>query len=85
MNILNTTFNTPYHTAPFSKITDDDFLPAFKTAIETAREEINAITTNPEPPNFSNTIEALEFSGENLDRISSIFFNLNSAETNKTL
>lgn len=81
MNILNTYFNTPYNTAPFSKIKDTDFLPAFKVAIEDARLEIDAITNSSETPTFENTIEALEFTGEQLDRISSIFFNLNSAET----
>ena len=47
-----------------------------------ARKEIDAITDSSEAPTFQNTIEALEFSGETLDRLSSIFFNLNSAETN---
>jgi len=83
MSILNTKFNTPYNTAPFSKIESVDFLPAFKTAIEKARAEIDTITSNTENANFENTIEALDFSGEELDRISSIFFNLNSAETNE--
>ena len=79
---LITPFNTKYHTAPFSKIENSDFLPAIKEAIKMAKNEINSIVNNPEPPTFKNTIEALEFSGEQLDRISSIFFNLNSAETN---
>ena len=82
MPILNKPFNTPYNTAPFSKINDSDFLPAFKTAIDNAKVEIDAITENTETPNFKNTIEAIDFSGDQLDRISSIFFNLNSAETN---
>src|SRR5210317_62982 len=82
MNILNTPFNTPYNTAPFSKINNEDFLPAFKLQIENAKAEIDAIVTNSEAPTFENTIEALEFTGQQLDRISSIFFNLNSAETN---
>lgn len=81
-NILLKIYETPYNTAPFSKINDSDFLPAFKKAIENAKSEIDAIVSNPEQPTFENTIEALEFSGEQLDRISSIFFNLNSAETN---
>ncbi|MFD1162689.1 M3 family metallopeptidase [Hwangdonia seohaensis] len=81
-NILNNVFDTPYNTAPFSEINDHDFLPAFKTAIKNAKAEIDAITKNTEAPNFKNTIEALDFSGEQLDRISSLFFNLNSAETN---
>ena len=82
MTILNKPFQTPYNTAPFSKIRNEDYLPAFKTAIEKARAEIDAIVNNSEAPTFANTIEALDYSGEELDRISSIFFNLNSAETN---
>ena len=82
MNILNKKFYKNFNTAPFSKIKNEDFLPAIKEEIEKTREEIDAITSNPEKPNFHNTIEALEFSGEQLDRITSIFFNLNSAETN---
>ena len=85
MNILNSPFNTPYNTAPFSKIKDEHFLNAFKIAIEKTKAEIDAIVNNTELPSFSNTIEALDFSGHELDRISSIFFNLNSAETNDTI
>ena len=81
MNILNTIFDTLFNTAPFSKIKDVDYLPAFKKAIDDAIEEINIITNTHEPASFENTIEALEFTGQQLDRISSIFFNLNSAET----
>jgi Zn-dependent oligopeptidase len=82
MNILNTTFNTPYQTAPFSKIKNEDYMPAFLKAIKKAKVEIDAIANSHEIPSFKNTIEALDFSGEELDRLSSIFFNLNSAETN---
>lgn len=82
MSILTHHFNTKYNTAPFSKIKNEDFLPAFKKGIELAKAEIDAIVRNPIQPTFENTIEALAFSGDVLDRISSIFFNLNSAETN---
>ncbi|TDU33789.1 peptidyl-dipeptidase Dcp [Gelidibacter sediminis] len=85
MTILNTPFNTTYNTAPFSQIKDTDFLPAFKIAIEDARAEIDTIISNKAEASFQNTVEALEFSGRQLDRISSIFFNLNSAETNDTI
>ncbi|MEP3210991.1 MAG: M3 family metallopeptidase [Maribacter sp.] len=71
--------------APFSKIKNAHFKPAFLKGIEDARAEINAITSNTEVPTFENTIEALEFSGQQLDRISSVFFNLNSAETNEEI
>ncbi|ULC60192.1 M3 family metallopeptidase [Flaviramulus sp. BrNp1-15] len=84
-NILNNSFNTKYNTAPFSKIKDEHYLPAFKKAIKDAKTEIDNIVNNNEAATFKNTIEALDFSGEQLDRISSIFFNLNSAETNKTI
>ena len=82
MTVLNKPFDTTYNSAPFSLIKAEDFLPAFKIAIEKAKSEIDAITCNSEAPTFENTIEALDYSGEELDRISSIFFNLNSAETN---
>ena len=75
----------PFETAPFSKIKNEYFKPAFLQAMEDARKEINAITENNEEPTFENTIEALEFTGQQLDRISSIFFNLNSAETNEEI
>ncbi|MGF1554824.1 M3 family metallopeptidase [Paucihalobacter sp.] len=82
MEILINSFKTPYNTAPFSKINNKDFLPAIIKAIEEAKSEINQITENSESPTFQNTIEALEFSGAQLDRITSVFFNLNAAETN---
>lgn len=85
MSILNSKFNTPFQTAPFSKIKTEDYLPSFKIAIEKAKGEINNITGNSEAPTFENTVEALEFSGEELERITSIFFNLNSAETNEQI
>jgi len=77
MNILLQKFDTP----PFSKITTDDFKPAIKKAIEIAKEEIHQIVENTENPTFKNTIVALDNAGDQLDRITSIFFNLNSAET----
>ena len=81
-NPLLQKFNTPFETAPFSKISTEHFKPAFQQAIEIAKKEVDSIVENKEKPNFENTIEALEFSGEILDRISAVFFNLNSAETN---
>ena len=71
--------------APFSKIKNEHFKPAFLKVIEYARAEIHIITSNTDTPTFENTIAALEFSGQQLDRISSIFFNLNSAETNEEI
>src|SRR5690554_266852 len=77
-NILLTTFDE----APFSKINNSDFEPAFDEAIKLAKTEIEEITVNTESPTFENTLERLSFSGMQLDRISSVFFNLHSAETN---
>ncbi|WP_333876390.1 M3 family metallopeptidase [Flavobacterium sp.] len=81
MKILTSTFHTKHNTAPFSQIRIEDYQPAFEENIAKARAEIDAITHNPEAPTFENTIEALDFAGQALDRLSSIFFNLNSAET----
>jgi peptidyl-dipeptidase Dcp len=72
----------PYNTAPFSKIENAHFLPAISKLIVETKAEIDAITSNSEDPTFKNTVEALENTGELLDRATSIFFNLNSAETN---
>ena len=81
MTLFLAPFSTKYTTAPFSKISLSDYKPAFEKTIEIARNEINAIAINSEAPTFENTIEALDFAGAALDRLSSIFFNLNSAET----
>ena len=81
MSILTHHFNTKYDTAPFSQIKNEDYLPAFQKGIALAKAEIDTIVNNSEKPTFENTIETLAFSGNTLDRISSIFFNMNSAET----
>jgi len=81
MKILTTPFQTKHNTAPFSQIKLEDYAAAFIENIASARAEIDAIANNHEAPTFENTIVALDFSGEQLDRLSSIFFNLNSAET----
>ena len=82
MNILTKYFTTKHNTAPFSQIKNEDYLPAIQDGITLAKAEINAIVNNPETPTFENTIEAMDYVGDTLDRASSIFFNLNSAETN---
>ena len=82
MNPLLQKFNTKYNSAPFNEIKEEHYLPAFKELIEKSKKEIDEIANNSEEPTFSNTIEALAYSGEQLDAVSSIFFNLNSAETN---
>jgi Zn-dependent oligopeptidase len=81
MTLFLAPFTTKYTTAPFNKITLSDYQPAFEKTIGIARKEIDAIANNTEIPSFHNTIVALDFAGEALDRLSSVFFNLNSAET----
>lgn len=85
MSILNQRFETAHDTAPFSKINNEDYIPAFDVAIEKTKAEIDAITGNTETANFDNTIVAMTYAGMELDRISDIFFNLHSAETNDEL
>ncbi len=75
----------PFDKAPFNDIKNNHFKPAFLKAMKDARAEIDAITKVQEAPTFENTLEALEFAGEQLDRLSSLFFNLNSAETNEEI
>ncbi|WJS95243.1 M3 family metallopeptidase [Flavobacterium johnsoniae] len=82
MSVLTQYFNTKHNTAPFSQIKIEDYVPAFNEGIALAKAEIDAIVNNPDAPTFENTIVAMDFSGDILDRLSSIFFNLNSAETN---
>lgn len=80
-NPLLSAFNTPFTTAPFAEISSNHFQPAFIAAIAAAKKEIEAIKAVA-LPSFENTVETLEKSGKHLGVISSIFFNLNSAETN---
>ena len=81
-NPLLENFNTKHHSAPFNEIKEEHFLPAFQELIKISEKEIDDIVENKEEPSFENVIEALAYSGEKLDVVSSIFFNLNSAETN---
>jgi len=78
-------WNAPHETAPFDKIKTEHFEPAFLRGIELHKNEIAAITNDQEMPSFENTIVALEHSGKFLDRVSTIFSNLLSAETTDEL
>ncbi|MBR2191726.1 MAG: M3 family metallopeptidase [Bacteroidaceae bacterium] len=81
MNPFFSTYNTPHETVPFDKISIDDFEPAILKGIEEEDKHIDAIVNNPQAPTFENTIEALENSGELLQKVTEVFFNLISAET----
>ena len=82
-NPLLSEWKTPFEMAPFDKVSDEDFAPAFETALEEARGEIAAIADNPEPPTFANTVEALEVAGEKLDKVLSVFFTVAGADSNE--
>ena len=75
-------FNTIYESAPFQDIHFDDYEPAMLEGIRQEDEEINRIANNPAKPDFKNTIEAIEHTGQLLNRVSTVFYNLLSAETN---
>jgi len=84
-NPLLQDFSNNYQAAPFDKIKTENFVPAFKTLIEESENKINAIANCSETATFDNTIIALEESSMKLNRVSSIFYNLNSAETNSEM
>lgn len=77
--------NTPHGTAPFDKITTEHYEPAILEGIRQQTAIVDAIVQNPELPTFANTIETYEKSDALLGRVLSVFFNLNSAETNDEL
>ena len=80
-NPLLTESGLPYGAPPFDRIRTEHYKPAFEQAVAEAKAEIDAIVANPDAPTFANTIEALERSGETLDRVSGIFYNLLEADT----
>jgi len=76
---------TPFGVPPFDRIRPEHFAPAFDRGMNEQIAEIAAITASAAPPRFANTIEALERSGRLLDRVSRVFFNLDSSNTNDAL
>lgn len=78
-------FDTPHGVPPFQLIQNRHYLPAFKEGIRQQEEEIAAIVSNPEAPTFANTVEALEKSGQLLDKVSAVFFNLKEAHINDSM
>jgi len=84
-NVLLQDWDTPFQTPPFDEIRSENFMPAFLEAMESEKAEVEAIAKNDEAPTFENTIEALEKSGELLNRISRVFSSLNAANTNEQL
>lgn len=84
-NPLTSPWQTPYQIPPFNEIKNEHYEPAFHHALEIARKEIQDIANNSGTPTFDNTLAALDRSGELLDRISNIFFNLLVCNTSKEL
>ncbi|HRC94664.1 MAG TPA: M3 family metallopeptidase [Tenuifilaceae bacterium] len=74
-------YSTPFQVPPFNLIAIEHYAPAFERGIEEQKKEIEAITSNPQAPNFENTILAFDKSGELLTKVSSVFYSLNSANT----
>ena len=81
-NPLLTESAAPFGAPEFDKIEDAHYLPAFEAAIAEAKTEIDAIVANQDEPTFENTIEAMEYAGQTLDRVAGIFYNLMEANTN---
>lgn len=84
-NPLLKEWDTPYGVPPFAEIKDEHYEPAFEAAMKEQKDNIQTIIDNQEEPNFENTIEALEFSGLKLAKVSGVFFNLLSSNTSDTL
>ncbi|MDZ7724793.1 MAG: M3 family metallopeptidase [candidate division KSB1 bacterium] len=81
-NPLLQEFDTPFQVPPFNRIQVEHFVPAFEQAIKDHNQEIEAIVENTQPPTFENTIAALDYSGEKLNQIELVFYNLRSADSN---
>ncbi len=84
-NPLLQKWNTPHNTPPFDKIKNEHYSPAFDVAFAENKKEVDAICNNRARPDFENTIEALEQSGELLNKISGIFYNLMECESSDEL
>ena len=80
--ILLQDWETPFEMPPFAAIRDEDFAPAFQQAMRLHLAEVEAISNDAEAPTFSNTIEAMERAGRGLQKVSTVFFNLASSDTN---
>ncbi len=84
-NPFYTEYDTPFKTPPFSKIKLEHYMPAFKDGMKQEQDEIETIVSNPEAATLENTIVAMEKTGELLDKVSHVFFNMTSANTNDDL
>lgn len=81
-NPLLETWDTPFGMIPFDAISDDDYAPAMDIALAEDLAEVDAIANNPDAPTFANTIEAMQGTGEALDKVLSAFFAVAGADSN---
>jgi len=79
------TFSSPFRAVAFETIQNDQYMPAFRNALDESHRNIERILSDKDLPDFENTIESLEYSLTDLKRLELIFFNINSAETNKEI
>lgn len=84
-NALLAPSTLPFHYPRFDQFHNEDFLPALEQGMAENRKEVEAIAANPDKPTFDNTIVAMERAGKTLERVETIFSNLNGANTNPTL
>ena len=80
-NPLLGNWDTPFGVPPFDQIASDDYLPAFREAMQMHQDEINEIIASPDEPTFDNTVEALELSGSKLGRVARVFYAVNGANS----
>ena len=78
-------YTTPYQVPPFDLIKNEHFKPAVLEGIKLQEEEINKIVSSKKKAHFNNTIWPMENSGKLLAKVSTVFNNLNSANTNEGL
>ena len=81
-NPFLTESSAPFGAPEFDKITNEHYLPAFEAGIAEGKAEIDAIVANQDEPTFENTIEAMEYAGETLNRVAGVFYNIMEAHTN---
>ena len=84
-NPFLTEYQTPFKVVPFDQIKTEHYMPAFEAGMKEQLEEIDAIVNNTEEPTFLNTILPYDKSGETLDRVSSVFFNILECNTTDEL
>ena len=80
-NPLLTESTAPFGAPEFDKIKNEHYLPAFEQGVAEAKAEIDAIVANQEEPTFENTIEAMEYAGQTLSKVASIFYAVMEAHT----